>query len=139
MSYRTAPAPHPLVHIGHATAVALDPETGRELWRFQTKARIARVLLAHESVYLLDMDCHLHCVVAATGALLGTVDVAPASSTAGAMIACDGKLFVATSTNVTALSPDGKVLWSHDAPGGSSLVLAGLALPGSIVQPDFRE
>lgn len=139
MTYRSAPAPHPLVYLGSQTAQALDPETGNELWRFQTKARIARVLLAHESVYLLDMDCHLHCLVAATGALLGSVDVAPRTASPGAMIVGDGRIYVATSISVVALTPDGKVIWQKTVAGGFSSVLAGLALPGAIVQPDFKE
>jgi len=143
MSYRAGKLVEPLVSIVSSLAVALDRETGRQLWRYQASTRIMRIVHASERIFLLDYDCMLHCLRAHDGLVLGTIQVDERSSMGCAMLlGPNGELYVGTSNAVVALDPTGRELWRFkhgDVPGSAASGLAGLALPGAAVQPDLRD
>jgi outer membrane protein assembly factor BamB len=140
MDYRTAPPPHPLVFVRGNCALAIDRESGRVMWQYQASKTLSRLTFADDRVFLLDFDCVVHCLDAGTGRLAGTVRVGPPSASSAALLADGANVFVATSDGVTALGPDGRILWRVPTPENvvASIALAGLGLPGSVVQPDFN-
>ena len=139
MSYRESPAPHPLIYIREDKALAVERETGRTIWTFECPRRIVRMLLAYECVYLLDMDCTIHCMRAHDGTRLGAVQAGEKAWWGAALLAEDGLVYVATTGGVTALSPEGKQKWQMTLPPGGSGALPGLGVPGHVCQPDFKE
>ena len=139
MSYRDAPALHPLIYVHGDLACAVDRESGRELWRFSSPCAFTRVLLAYDRVYLLDKNAMVHALDARDGTVLGSVQIEP-SGTGGALIAEDGRIYVATTHGACAITPDGKMLWTWPKPDvWGTQILPGLALPGQTCQPDFRD
>lgn len=118
-------------------ATALERETGRVLWKYTARHVIGRVALANDRVFLLDDLCNLHCLAADTGAVVGVVQIDRPERSACALLAVDDTLYVATTRSVTALNAQGQVLWRTEDVGGTAGLRAGLALPGSVVQPDF--
>lgn len=144
MVHRAPPPPLPVLYLAGAIAVALDQETGREMWRYDAQGRrLVRVVYGVERVFFLDADCALHCVRTHDGALVGKVQVDERSNWGAALLMRpDGVLFVATSRSVTALDGEGRTLWKFahaDIPSGTGSGLAGLASPDGVVQPDLRE
>lgn len=127
----------PLVYVSLRRATALDPSTGRPLWGYEADKDIARMIFSEDRIFFLDAAGNIHCVVAATGQLLGKVKAAT-KGIGGAMVSAGGVLYVATTGGVTCVSRDGQILWAHEAPGGQFSVLPGLGLPGQVVQPDFN-
>jgi hypothetical protein len=95
---------------------------------------------ANDNVYLLDTDCVVHCLVAATGAPLATITTGPLNAWGAALITDGRRVFVASTENLTALGEDGRVLWSLAVPPYAVAgLLPGLGLPGQVVQPDFKD
>jgi outer membrane protein assembly factor BamB len=143
MSYREGKPVEPLISIVSSTVVALHRETGRQLWQYQAPTRIVRVVHASERIFLLDYDCVLHCLRAYDGLVLGTIQVDERSYLGCALLlGPNGELYVGTSNSVVALDPTGREMWrfKHGPVSGSSgSSLAGLALPGVAVQPDFKD
>jgi|JI10StandDraft_1071094.scaffolds.fasta_scaffold187242_2 outer membrane protein assembly factor BamB len=136
MSDPVARGSHPLIAV-HGTVVrGLDPTTGNILWEYSARLVIARFALAHDRVYVLDDQCKLHCLVAATGAHVGTVQIDRAERSGCALVADGDRLYVATTHGVVAVNESGQIVWRRDT-GGSFSARAGLGLPGALVQPDF--
>lgn len=129
-------APHPLI-AAHGTELrALDPATGNILWEYRARLVVARFALAHGRVYAVDDQCNLHCLVAATGAHVGTVQIDRRENFACALLADRDRLYVATNHCVVAVDASGQILWRRET-GGSHTARAGLGLPGAVAQPDF--
>lgn len=137
MSYRESSQRHPLITVFGMNATALDRETGRVLWKYTARQIIGRVALANDRVFLLDDLCHLHCLAADTGAVIGVVQIDRPERSACALLAEGDTLYVATTRSVTALNSQGQVLWRTEEVGGTAGMRAGLALPGSVQQPDY--
>lgn len=137
---RTAPLAAPLLYIQKKTVFAIDRDLGRQRWRFDADSNVIRVLFVADRVFVLDIDCTLHCVRSTDGLLLGSVRIAARTYWGAAMLSHDGGIYVATSAGVVALSLDGVELWrfESDAPGIDS-VLPGLALPTQVAQPDRKD
>lgn len=136
MSEPGASVHHPLIAV-HGTAVrGLDPATGNILWEYSARLVVARFALAHDRVYAVDDQCNLHCLVAATGAHVGTVQIDRPERSACALVADGDRLYVATSHGVVAVDARGQILWRRDT-GGAFSARAGLGLPGAVAQPDF--
>lgn len=137
---RTAPVAAPLLYVQKRSVFAIDRDVGRLRWMYTANATLIRVLFVAERVFVLDVDCNVHCLRADTGAALGVVSVGNRTAWGAAMLAHDGGIYVATSDAVTALSMDGTFLWRFDSPDpGLDGVLPGLALPTSVVQPDKKD
>lgn len=129
-------ATHPLIAV-HGTAVrALDPATGEILWEYSARLVIARFALAHGRVYVVDDQCNLHCLVATSGAHVGTVQIDRRENFACALLADGDRMYVATSHCVVAVDERGQILWKRDT-GGAFSARAGLGLPGAVAQPDY--
>lgn len=143
MSYRVGKTIEPLVSIVSSLAVALDRDTGRQLWRYQASTRIVRIVYTSDRIFLLDYDCLLHCLRAADGGLLGKVQVDDANYTGCALVpGPNGELYIGTSNCVVALDPTGREMWRFkhvNVPSSAAAGLAGLALPGAVVQPDLKD
>ncbi|MBL8683905.1 MAG: PQQ-like beta-propeller repeat protein [Myxococcales bacterium] len=137
---RTAPTAAPLIYIQKRTVFAIDRDLGRKRWQYEASSGVIRVLFVADRVFVLDLDCVLHCIRASDGQPLGTVRVAERSHWGAAMLSHDGGIYVATSEGVVALSLDGELLWrfESDSPGIDS-VLPGLALPSQVAQPDKKD
>lgn len=130
------PTAHPLIAVHGTSLRALDPLTGALRWQFDARLPIARFALAHERVYALDEQCNLHCLAAATGAVVGSVLIDRVERFGCALVADRERLYVATNRSVVAVDANGQILWRNDT-GGSFGARAGLGLPGAVVQPDF--
>lgn len=143
MTYRAGRPIEPLVSIISSIAVALDRDTGQQLWRYEASTRIMRIIHASDRVFLLDYDCVLHCLRAHDGVVLGKVAIDERSYMGCAMLlGPNGELYVGTSHSVVALDPTGRERWRFkhvDISGSAGSGLAGLALPGMVVQPDIRD
>jgi outer membrane protein assembly factor BamB len=139
MGQRLSPEEFPLVYLNDACVYAIERETGRLMWSYDAQVRIVRMLLAYDCVYVLDMDCVVHCV-RGKGELLGKVRAGSPEAQGAALLADEGYVFVATTEGVVALSPDGKKKWTFTSPTPATpTVLPGLALPDQVIQPDFRD
>ncbi len=139
MSYRTTPTPHPLVFVHGGRAVAMDAETGQTRWQVSTVQNIVRMAFMADRVFLLDRDCGVHCIDAATGRVLGQIQAMPESKHGAAMIADGNRLFVATTGGVVCISSEGQLLWKNEQPGGGWSILPGIGILGQIAQPDFNQ
>lgn len=128
--------PHPLVAVHGKNVHAIDPVTGRILWAYDAKLLVARFALAQGRVYALDDQSKIHCLDAATGALVGVVPTDAPERSACALIADGARLYVATTRSVVAIDADGTIAWRAEV-GGSWDARAGLGLPGNVAQPDF--
>jgi outer membrane protein assembly factor BamB len=139
MVYRSAPSAHPLVLLYGTAATALDRETGALVWEYEMARRASRMAFAADRVFVLDVDCVVHCLDAHTGRLVGKVEADRAAHWGAALLLEGDRMYVATSGSVTCLSMDGAVLWkrAHDPAGAG--VLAGLGVPGQVMQPDFKD
>lgn len=136
---RTAPTSAPLLYAQSHKVVAIDRDSGRARWSHSLKAQVIRVLFSGERVFVLDLDGNLECLVAETGAVLGHVPSASPNAWGATMLAHDGGIYVATNEGVIALDFNGNVLWRHAAESSNmGLALPGLALPGSVAQPDLK-
>jgi outer membrane protein assembly factor BamB len=143
MTYRDPRPPEPLVSLLSSVAVALDRDTGKQLWRYQASTRLVRVVYTVDRIFLLDADCVLHCLRLSDGFILGRVKVDEKSYWGCAMLpGRNGELYVATSQSVVALDATGREIWRFkhgDVPGSSGGGLGGLALLEGVVQPDIRD
>ena len=129
----------PVVYVKSFRAIALDRDTGKELWVYEAGALVTRLLLAHGSVYLGDGDGAVHCLEPVTGELRGRIQ------TGGGLVAAlidDGdRILVAAEGGVFALTPSGDLLWAYDSRHhvGSGLAEVGLACTlGFSQQPDRK-
>jgi PQQ-like domain len=137
MTYREPPQPHPLIAVYFGTATALDRASGRVLWKYVARTVIGRFALANDRVFLLDDICQLHCLDAATGAVVGVVQIDQRERSACALVPDGGVLYVATTHSVIAVNSEGQVLWRTEDVGTTRGLRAGLGLPGSTAQPDY--
>jgi outer membrane protein assembly factor BamB len=129
-------AEHPLITAHGSCVRGLDRATGRTLWEYKVVFAIGRLALVNDRVYALDDGSHLHCLTAATGAVLGVVTL-DRDQPAGCALLVDGdKIYIATARSVFAVDLFGKIEWRADT-GQAAKARAGLELPGNIVQPDF--
>lgn len=143
MTYRAGKPVEPLVAVVSSVAIALDRETGRQLWRYEASTRLVRVIHASERIFLLDYDCLLHCLRSLDGQVLGQIQVDESAYLGCAMLlGPNGELYISTSNSVIALDPNGRELWRFKLgkiPGAAGGGLGGLALPGVSVQPDLKD
>jgi outer membrane protein assembly factor BamB len=137
MIHRT-PARDTLVYVQLDKAVALDPATGAHLWTYRAEKNLVRFLFAEERLFLLDADCFVHCLVTATGSLIGRVAAGPATGYGAAMVVVGDRLVVATTNGVACLSSEGALLWRHDDEKGAGPLLPGLGVAGQVMQPDYN-
>lgn len=127
---------HPLVALHGMAVRAFDRQTGRLLWEYSAKLNVARFALTNGRVFALDDSCHVHCLDAATGALLGVVQVDRVERTGCALVADGGFLYAATTRSVVAIDGSGQIAWRTEV-GGAFGARAGLGVPGNVMQPDF--
>ncbi|HRI70899.1 MAG TPA: hypothetical protein PK156_41985 [Polyangium sp.] len=143
MTYRVGKPAEPLVCLVSSLAIALDRDTGRQVWRYQASTRLVRIVYATERLFLLDADCVLHCLRVTDGGLLGKVQVDERSYWGCAMLpGPNDELYIATTNSIVALDATGREMWRFkpdNVPSSHGSGLAGLALPGAVMQPDMRE
>ena len=115
---RIHPEDHPLVYVSDQSVYAIDREKGTLKWKYDADKRIVRMLLAHDCVYLLDVECVVHCVKAKAGELLGKVSTGSTTAVGASMIqeSEDARIYVATTDGVYAITPRGKKVWSFESP-----------------------
>ena len=139
MTYRTTPTPSPLVFVHDDVATAMDPDTGQTRWTVALKTIISRMAFMDNRVFFLDNDSVVHCLDAASGTVLGKVQVGDDSDMGVAMLADGNRLFVATTGAIACLSSEGQILWQTKQDAYSSRTRHGLGILGNIAQADFNE
>jgi outer membrane protein assembly factor BamB len=139
MSYREASASHPLVAVYDSEAYGIDRRSGARLWSYETQGGVAHFTLAHGRVYLFDERCRLHCLDAASGALVGVVQIDEGRRLrAGNLIADDEFLYVTTAQAVVAVNTQGQIAWRCEAGPALGYTRPGLGLPGNVAQKDYQ-
>ncbi len=141
--------------------LALDAQTGKELWSFYTEGPVRLAPVGHQGrVYFVSDDGFLYCVNAADGALVWKFSGAPNSQhvignrrltsawpARGGPVIRDGKVYFAASiwpfmgTFIYALNAEsGKIEWLNDSTGAqyikqphSAPSFAGVAPQGAMV------
>lgn len=134
VDYRQTPAPAPLLVIS-TTLTALDRASGKQLWSYELGAAPRRVHADDERIYVLDARGTLHCLLSATGRVLGKVELDMRDANA---LLWDGeRLFVTDENEVVALDLAGGVLWRTNVATNGTWGLGGLAVGSRVVPPDF--
>jgi outer membrane protein assembly factor BamB len=105
-----------LVLVVDRDLVALDGETGSEVWRaaFDAPAETTPVV-ASGTAYVTDTEGTLHAVSTADGSERWTAAVGEPER-ASAAAAADGEVYVGTDAGLHALTADGEVRWEVDLP-----------------------
>lgn len=127
----------PIVYLKWKRAIALDRDTGEEIWIYDAGTLVTRILLAHDSVFLGDAEGSVHCLHPDTGALRGRIQ------TGGGLVSVlldeGDRILVAAQGGVFALTPSGDLLWAYDSRKFDSAVGAEVGLActlGYTQQPD---
>jgi outer membrane protein assembly factor BamB len=136
MDYRSA-ANAPLLVLS-TQVVALDRQTGTQLWNYEMGTVTRRFAISGEELFVFDSEGWIHCLDVQSGRLIGKVEL-PLSN-ANTMLMDGDRLYVSDDFNVIALDRTGRILWQSRVPTNSSNSLCGLAIPGgSSMQPDFSK
>jgi outer membrane protein assembly factor BamB len=135
MSYREIPPPHPVITVQSSQVCGFDPLSGRKLWEHTASTIVARFMLAHGRVYLVDQMCEFVCIDAATGTVIRQAQIGGSTWSASAIVAGPELVCVTTQHSLVALDRDGRIAWQVEIE--TSNVRGGLGLPGQVVQPDF--
>jgi outer membrane protein assembly factor BamB len=107
------------------------------VWKYAARTTIGRFALANDRVFLLDDLCQLHCLDAATGAVIGVVPIDRRERSACALLPEGDVLYVGTTRSVIAVNGQGQVLWRTEDVGTTAGARAGLGVPGNVMQPDY--
>lgn len=129
----------PVVYLKGNFAIALDRETGHELWVYDAGALVTRILLAHQVVYLGDADGRVHALEAETGVPRGVVQTG--GGVVSVLLDEGDRILVAAEGGVFALTPTGDVLWAYDSREYSPSLGAEVGLActlGYTQQPDRK-
>ncbi len=103
----------PIVYLKWKRAIALNRDTGAEIWIYDAGTLVTRILLAHDSVFLGDAEGNVHCLDPDTGGLRGRIQ------TGGGLVSVlldeGDRILVAAQGGVFALTPSGDLLWAYDS------------------------
>lgn len=134
MDYRQTPPPAPLLVIS-TSVTALDRSTGRQLWSYELGCAPRRVHADDERIYVLDSEGTLHCLLSATGRVVGRIELGMRDANA---LLWDGeRIFVTNDDAVVALDLAGTILWRTSVATNGAWGLGGLAVGSRVVPPDF--
>lgn len=138
MTFRETPPGAPLL-IFAENVTALDRATGRKLWEYDPGSdAVRRFAFSAERVFLLDGGSVLHCMLTATGQLLGKVETGILN--AESMMIDGERLYVVGTMQVFALDLDGRNLWQVPVAHNQRHTLSGMGIPGGAsIQPDFSK
>ncbi len=107
MSYREAPANLPLVVALGSLLVAVEPETGRELWRQELGSVVTRFFLVEQRIFVASGK-ELSCLDLTSGKNLGKVAIGFAIR---AGFVRDQRLYVSGIGGAGVVTLEGNVLW----------------------------